>query len=253
MATIQVSRPAVTIEEGKRLMTWDPATGLLPTWSGHLLDRSVTERTLNVVFSPFLVLTFHAEWHTVALGNGSDGGNRPHSVAVTDVHGTNTNQGEIMRRITLILIAGGLMLPGALAASPVSATNIGNEGCTPGYWKNHTDNWFEDVGVPIPITKTLAGAGYEPESVPGTDTLLAALQYHGGRGAAGAERILLRAAAAAWLNAAHEGLGYPYRRNNDPLNIVQSVNDAIATGDRATMLALATVLDDANNLGCPLN
>jgi hypothetical protein len=158
-----------------------------------------------------------------------------------------------MRRLKLTLIVGGLMLPGAMLASPVGATNIGNEGCTPGYWKNHTDNWFEDVGVPIPATKTLAGAGYAPSSVPGTDTLLMALSYHGGPGAAGAERILLRAAAAAWLNAAHEGLGYPYRRNNDPLNIVASVNAAIASGDRATMLALATLLDDANNLGCPLN
>ena len=23
------------------------------------------------------------------------------------------------------------------------AVNIGNEGCTPGYWKNHQDNWEE--------------------------------------------------------------------------------------------------------------
>ncbi len=158
-----------------------------------------------------------------------------------------------MRKLKLTLVVGGLLLPGAVLASPVSATNIGNEGCTPGYWKNHTDNWFEDVGVSIPVSKTLGGAGFKPKNVDKSDTLLTALQYHGGRGAAGAERILLRAAAAAYLNAAHEGLGYPYRRNNDPLNIIESVNDAIASGNRARMLALATVLDDANNLGCPLN
>jgi hypothetical protein len=154
-----------------------------------------------------------------------------------------------MRRSFIAAIAAGLMLPAAFIASPASATNIGNEGCTPGYWKNHTDNWFEDVGVPIPVTKTLQGALFAPVSVPGSDTLLMALGYKGGPGAAGAERILLRAAAAAYLNAAHEGLGYPYRR----VNFVPEVNAAIASGDRATMLALATLLDDANNLGCPLN
>jgi hypothetical protein len=145
------------------------------------------------------------------------------------------------------------MLPGALTASPVDATNIGNQGCTPGYWKNHTDNWFEDVDIPIPVTKTLAGAGFVPAIRPGSDTLLMALRYRGGRGLAGAERILLRAAAAAWLNAAHEGLGYPYRRNAPPLNIVASVNASIASGSRAQMISLARQLDTANNLGCPLN
>lgn len=163
-----------------------------------------------------------------------------------------------MRKFKLTLIVGGLMLPGAMLASPVSATSIGNEGCTPGYWKNHTDNWFENDDKPIKVEKTLAGAGFSPKSVKRNDTLLMALRYHGGRGPDGAERILLRAAAAAWLNAAHEGLGYPYRRNNTewndaPLYIVKSVNDAIQSGSRAKMLDLATVLDDANNLGCPLN
>jgi len=153
----------------------------------------------------------------------------------------------------ITLVVGGLMLPGALAASPVSATNSGNEGCTPGYWKNHTDNWFEDDVTPIPVSKTLTSAGFLPSSVPGSHTLLMALEYHGGPGAAGAERILLRAAAAAWLNAAHEGLGYPYRRDGDPGDIVNSVNTAIGSGNRAQMIALATLLDDANNLGCPLN
>ncbi len=158
-----------------------------------------------------------------------------------------------MRKALLTALVGGLMLPGALAASPVGATNIGNEGCTPGYWKNHTDNWFEDAERPIPTTKTLANAKFVTSSALAGDTLLDALRYRGGRGPEGAERILLRAAAAAWLNAAHEGLGYPFRRFNNPGNIVETVNAAIASGNRAQMLALATVLDDANNLGCPLN
>jgi len=53
---------------------------------------------------------------------------------------------------------------------------------------------------------------------------------------------------AAWLNAAHERLGYPLRRNE----FVAEVNAAIASGDRQTMLDLAAELDSLNNLGCPL-
>jgi hypothetical protein len=158
-----------------------------------------------------------------------------------------------MKKSSITALIAGIIVPTAFVASSVSATNIGEEGCTPGYWKNHTENWFEDIGDPIPTTKTLQGAGYVTSSVPGSDTLLAALSYPGGPGASGAERILLRVAAAAWLNAAHEGVGYPYRRNTDPFNIVQSVNAAIASGNRATMITLAGVLDAANNLGCPLN
>ena len=146
-----------------------------------------------------------------------------------------------------------LLVPLALIGSPAQATNIGNEGCTPGYWKNHTENWFDDPAIPMDASsKTLAKAGFETTTHDG-DLLLDALSYAGGPGAAGAERILLRAAAAAWLNAAHEGVGYPFRRFNDPGNFVAAVNDAIVSGNRATMLALATTLDNANNLGCPLN
>jgi hypothetical protein len=35
-------------------------------------------------------------------------------------------------------------------------------------------------------------------------------------------------------------------------DVIAQVNAALATGDRATMLALATQLDTLNNQGCPL-
>jgi hypothetical protein len=160
-----------------------------------------------------------------------------------------------MRKAFIWTIVGSAILPiAALSSGSVGATNIGNEGCTPGYWKNHTDNWFEDVGQPInSTTKTLAKAGFVTVHSNGADLLLTALSYQGGPGAAGAERILLRAAAAGWLNAAHEGLGYPWRRNNDPGNLVATVNAAIQSGNREAMLALAAEIDGLNNLGCPLN
>ncbi len=136
------------------------------------------------------------------------------------------------------------------AASPASATNIGNEGCTPGYWKNHTDNW--ETYTP---QTTLGSVFTIPAQLSdmADDTFLEALNYQGGSGVQGAAQILMRAAVAAFLNAAHEGLGYPYRRFSFPGNMLASVNKALASLDRPTMLRLAEKLDAANNLGCPLN
>ena len=138
------------------------------------------------------------------------------------------------------------LVPGAVA------DNIGHEGCTPGYWKNHTDNW-EETNPSVLVGALYASA---PTSVAGL-TLAEALNGGGGPGVDGAASILTRAAVASWLNAAHEGLGFPWRRHADGLDgrtsLVAAVNEAFASNDRATMLALASELDADNNLGCPLN
>lgn len=142
----------------------------------------------------------------------------------------------------------------AFTATPTAhANNIGYEGCTPGYWKNHTDSWEEMK------PGKLFGVVYESAAptVVGGLTFLQALSAKGGQGYDGAAGILARAAGAAYLNAAHEGPGYPWRRNAEGLDgrppLVETVNAAYASGDRATMLALAGRLDADNNLGCPLN
>ena len=147
-----------------------------------------------------------------------------------------------------ILLA--LVLAAVAFSSPAGAHRIGNEGCTPGYWKNHTSNWQEyrpasKLGYNFAIPAALAGFR--------DDTFLQALRYKGGSGVNGAARILFRAAVAAHLNAAHEGVGYPYRRFQDPGHLRQQVNAALASLNRATMLDLAARLDAANNLGCPLS
>ena len=80
-------------------------------------------------------------------------------------------------------------------------------------------------------------------------TLLQALEFGGGAGVSGATQNLLRAAVAAVLNAASPGVAYPRSR----ASIVAAVNSAIASGNRDTMLALASALDADNNLGCPLD
>lgn len=156
-----------------------------------------------------------------------------------------------MRRVATSAAAGlvvGLLSVGA----PASAVTIGHEGCTPGYWKNHVESWEEMS--PSTLFSSVFGSGTSG-ALAGV-TFAQALQGGGGSGVAGAERILARAAAAAYLNAAHDGLGYPWRRHavgedgRPPL--VATVMEALASGDRQTMLALASRLDADNNLGCPL-
>lgn len=124
----------------------------------------------------------------------------------------------------------------------------GDFGCTPGYWKNHTDSW--------------AGTGYSPSQTTGSvfsgasafpslasQTLLQSLQGGGGPGTLGAAKILLRAAVAALLNAAHSDVDYP----RTTAEILADVNAALTSNNRDTMLELAGGLDSDNNLGCPLN
>jgi len=135
------------------------------------------------------------------------------------------------------------------------ATNVvtGNEGCTPGYWKNNAINWEAVAWEPTP---------YEPDErldcvfvIPSCvnslagDTLLKALGYKGGKGVMGAAQILLRSAVAALLNAAHPDINYYMSEGG----VIAAVNAALATCDRATMLLLYTELDLHNNDGCVLD
>jgi len=149
------------------------------------------------------------------------------------------------------------MAAGMMLATPASATNIGsNEGCTPGYWKNHVNNWQEYK--PETPLQSLSDPGKafqlgQFSATYGSATFGDALSFKGGPGLNGAFEILMRASTAAFLNAAHEGVGYPLRRFREPGTIQADVNAALASGNRDQMLKLATELDGYNNLGCPLN
>ncbi len=114
-------------------------------------------------------------------------------------------------------------------------------GCTLGYWKNHLASWPASYAPPDPLSSVFA-TGWN-------DSLLAALKFHGGPGVDGARRILFKQAVAALLNAAHGDVGYPLSE----AEVIDGVNAALATGNRATMIAYAGLLDEANNTGCPLN
>jgi hypothetical protein len=126
-------------------------------------------------------------------------------------------------------------------------------GCTPGYFKNHTDRWVgysygDQVGT-VFAAASLAVAG---------NTLLEALNFPGGSGVEGGERILLRAAVASLLNFAHPDVNFAVPDDpgiNSTATLISAVNTALASNDRNVMLQLAGILDDANNAVnmCPLS
>jgi hypothetical protein len=97
------------------------------------------------------------------------------------------------------------------------------------------------------LTTTLAGAGFTNTGLPAGTTLLEALSFKGGPTVQDAKNILLRQAAAAYLNSL--SIAYAFTTSD----VVSMVNDALATGDRETILGVKDVLDDANNGGCPLS
>jgi hypothetical protein len=130
-----------------------------------------------------------------------------------------------------------------------SVTVRGVEGCTPGYWKvsQHFDSW---VPTGYTTNQTLESVFDVPDAY-GLDskTLLQALNFKGGSTLTGAAQILLRAGVAALLNAAHPDVDYALTE----AEVIAQVNAALASGDRATILALAADLDAANNANCPLS
>jgi hypothetical protein len=80
-------------------------------------------------------------------------------------------------------------------------------------------------------------------------TLLQALSGDGGNSVADAALMLLRAATAAILNAAHPDVDYSIKMQQ----IITDVNAALASGNRNTMLKLANTLDKYNNKNCPID
>lgn len=117
-----------------------------------------------------------------------------------------------------------------------------DQGCTPGYWRNHADRW---VGVaPTDDFDTTFGVDlFDPDV-----TLGWAIWASGG-----GNNAFARHATAALLNAYAEELGsggqfvnYPYT----VAEVIQMVQDAVAD---ETIEATKDLFEAANELGCPLS
>jgi hypothetical protein len=131
-----------------------------------------------------------------------------------------------------------------------TTTPTGNEGCTPGFWKNHPDAW---VGTGFSTAQTLgsvfdASVGDTNLGTLANVTLLDALSFQGGPTVTDAKQILLRAAVAALLNSASPDVDFSMTTDE----VIAAVDEALASNNRATILDLAAELDAANNAGCPL-
>lgn len=109
------------------------------------------------------------------------------------------------------------------------------EGCTPGYWKNHTNQWAPTGYAPGDDFDTVFGVDYfQPDQ-----TLLEAMNP--------SDNWTLGAhAVAALLNAAHPGSNYSLLPNE----VIAKMQEA-AAGDDATQHAIKDELDHLNNTGCP--
>ena len=126
-------------------------------------------------------------------------------------------------------------------------------GCTPGYWKvaQHWDSWpagyapTQLIGTYFPNASLYSLNG----SAMSGYTLVKGLAFQGGSDAAGGAQILLRAGIAGMLNTATFGSGYPMTNSQ----LVTSVNNALGSGDRATMVNLGATIDKYNNGSCTLN
>jgi hypothetical protein len=178
-----------------------------------------------------------------------------------------------LRRIAAVGAAAALAFSVVLGA-PASANEGGlTEGCTPGFWKNHTDWKSYDDGSGdtaddnFPDT-TLSHMLRSPDGFGqdyvfpavygdlGSVTMLAALSQGGGSTLRGAANNLMRHAVAAYLNA-DAGLEYPFRRytigedGSPPL--VQQIQTALNSEKRGKIIELKDALAAANELGCPLS
>jgi hypothetical protein len=119
----------------------------------------------------------------------------------------------------------------------------GDQGCTPGYWRNHADRWF-GVAPADDFDTTFGVDLFTPDITLGT-----AIQLGGG-----GVNALARHATAALLNAyggvPNTGDGATVAYPFSPAEVIQMVQDAVAND---TIEDTKDLLDAANNLGCPLS
>jgi hypothetical protein len=113
----------------------------------------------------------------------------------------------------------------------------GTSGCTPGYWKNHTENWNAPYTPSSSFNVTFGiGTKWFSNSL----TLLQAASLGGGQ-----EKALARHATAALLNSA-EGIS--------PLTVAQVIARVQAAyAGTADIEATKDYFEGYNSLGCPLN
>jgi hypothetical protein len=123
----------------------------------------------------------------------------------------------------------------------VTVQSCAQEGCTLGYWKNHTDRWCQDYRTCDLFGEVFVDA---PSNLANL-TLLEALNLGGG-----GIYNLARQGVAALLNTCSDEVDYAGYFDNSS-SVIDAVNAAYRTAGTAPGL-LASQLDTLNNSGCPL-
>jgi hypothetical protein len=127
-------------------------------------------------------------------------------------------------------------------------------GFTPGYWKNHAEEWYRTDYNPMDKVRLIFGitnpdvlkSGILDLNKDGReDTLMDALNYKGGNDLRGKVQILLRAAVAGLLN--ESALGDYYPPYDDVDEFIKAVNDAINSSNKGMINTLASQIDYWNN------
>ena len=116
----------------------------------------------------------------------------------------------------------------------------GGGGCTPGYWKTHTEDW---VGYTPGQT---VGSVFSNAGSLGSVTLLAALKNGGGDTLTAAKALLIHHAVAALLNSTHPDVDYAFTT----AQVIAWTSEALASTDRDAILSLKDLFDAENNRGC---
>ncbi|UOQ82615.1 MULTISPECIES: T9SS type A sorting domain-containing protein [Hymenobacter] len=121
-------------------------------------------------------------------------------------------------------------------------TNCFAEGCTLGYWKNHTNRWCNNYSTSTPYSSIFVNAPRELQGL----TLLQALNLQGG-----GIYNLARQSTAALLNICSSEVAYT-STYPDIATLQRDVNAAYRGNKNGTISSLASALDTYNNAGCPL-
>ena len=116
----------------------------------------------------------------------------------------------------------------------------GGGGCTPGYWKNHTEDWVGYAPSQL-VSQVFSNAGSL-----GSGTLLAALSAGGGSTLTAAKALLIHHAVAALLNSTHPDVDYAFTT----AQVIAWTSEALASTDRDAILSLKNLFDAENNRGC---
>jgi hypothetical protein len=109
----------------------------------------------------------------------------------------------------------------------------GDEGCTPGYWKNHEEAWSATSYRPDDLFEDVFGVNLGPRIVFLSDAI---------RAGGGGWNKIARHATAALLSASHPGINYPIEVGEIALIVQRSDGDPEAV----------EILVKYNEMGCPL-